>query len=541
MPGRRLPILILPITLTFTVLVLLVLPVFFIGYGQYHSHLEDSEKQECEEELDSKCHMLSVEISHVITSLDSLSLINEINRTSGITEDEFQELSDIVISTSTDLVSAGLIQDGIMTFSNPELLKVLFNGVDFFNSDNETIRLGVEKLLNTGDPQFFHLFPGNDENIIIAAKAYFLEGEPWGITALLVNITGIVESAGIMDSEMGIQILDDHGTPIWGEKESSSRKVTVEIPVGESKWTVTGYMQEELEPSSKREMGYAISVFILISGLFLTVIFTIAFSNRRLHKLVEMRTSELKEETEKLHEENIKRKRTEKEVKDEKERAEMYMDLLSHDIGNLHQGVLVNLQLLQRNKVKDEMKENTKNASLELMKRSIDLVSNVKLITYLKARDAKLVPLNISEAIDASIGEIKKTFPERDINISYEGKKKLMVMADPLIIQVFTNLIGNCVKVQDAGSPFIRIRSKMRSDSVEISIADQGPGIDDDLKPLIFDRTQMKKMRKRSHGIGLMVVKALMDRYDGSVEVVDRVEGEPSRGAKFVLKLKKGV
>jgi hypothetical protein len=59
----------------------------------------------------------------------------------------------------------------------------------------------------------------------------------------------------------------------------------IEIPVGDSQWGVTGYMNEELEPSSQREMGYAISIYVIISGLMLTVIFTIAFSNRRLHKL----------------------------------------------------------------------------------------------------------------------------------------------------------------------------------------------------------------------------------------------------------------
>ena len=55
-----------------------------------------------------------------------------------------------------------------------------------------------------------------------------------------------------------------------------------------------------------------------------------------------------------------------------------------------------------------------------------------------------------------------------------------------LIVQVLINMVDNAVKYTPCGSE-IRISSRKKGKWVEISVADNGPGIPDEQKPRIFD------------------------------------------------------
>jgi signal transduction histidine kinase len=74
-----------------------------------------------------------------------------------------------------------------------------------------------------------------------------------------------------------------------------------------------------------------------------------------------------------------------------------------------------------------------------------------------------------------------------------------------------------------------------------VEVRDQGKGVPDDRKPAIFQRFESlgTDVAAESHGLGLSVVKALVDRYHGRVWVEDRVKGDHTKGATFVLLLPK--
>jgi signal transduction histidine kinase len=63
-------------------------------------------------------------------------------------------------------------------------------------------------------------------------------------------------------------------------------------------------------------------------------------------------------------------------------------------------------------------------------------------------------------------------------------------------------------------------------------------GIVDEEKKFVFDR---RERSERPHtGIGLSLVKVLVDRSKGTIEVKDRIEGDSSTGARFVIDLPLG-
>ncbi|MEA3558267.1 MAG: ATP-binding protein, partial [Candidatus Thermoplasmatota archaeon] len=80
----------------------------------------------------------------------------------------------------------------------------------------------------------------------------------------------------------------------------------------------------------------------------------------------------------------------------------------------------------------------------------------------------------------------------------------------------------------------VKIHEDRELGRVFIEMSDHGPGIPDDMKDLMFQR--FEKGGALSHmGLGLSLVKALTNIYNGNIEVKDRIEGVREWGSKFIV------
>jgi signal transduction histidine kinase len=70
-----------------------------------------------------------------------------------------------------------------------------------------------------------------------------------------------------------------------------------------------------------------------------------------------------------------------------------------------------------------------------------------------------------------------------------------------------------------------------------VMVEDNGPGISDDFKGRIFRRMLKGATNAKGMGLGLYLVKSLVESYGGRVWVEDRVLGDYTKGAKFVVLL----
>lgn len=95
--------------------------------------------------------------------------------------------------------------------------------------------------------------------------------------------------------------------------------------------------------------------------------------------------------------------------------------------------------------------------------------------------------------------------------------------------QVFSNLISNAVKYNDHPQPAISINATEQGDHYEFSITDNGIGIDPEYHRKIFEifQTLRKKNETESTGIGLAIVKKIIDEHHGRLEVTSK-EGHGS-------------
>jgi two-component system sensor histidine kinase PilS (NtrC family) len=150
------------------------------------------------------------------------------------------------------------------------------------------------------------------------------------------------------------------------------------------------------------------------------------------------------------------------------------------------------------------------------------------------ARDEKRrsQSLKLDEFVNELLPFLKPEVHELGITLSSELEEGITILADPdALKQVFTNLFNNA-KEALAGRPGrIRIAARREGQSVLISFADSGPGIDDAIKEKIF--TPYFTTKDAGTGLGLPTVYKIVTELGGEIAAHDSDLG----GAEFVITL----
>ncbi|MEO5816527.1 MAG: hybrid sensor histidine kinase/response regulator [Gemmatimonadaceae bacterium] len=101
------------------------------------------------------------------------------------------------------------------------------------------------------------------------------------------------------------------------------------------------------------------------------------------------------------------------------------------------------------------------------------------------------------------------------------------------IAQVFSNLVGNAIKFTPKGG-LVRLTGKRNKNHIEFVISDNGAGIAADHMPHLFNRFwKATKASRSGAGLGLFIVKGIVESHGGSVSV----ESEPEKGTTFCFSL----
>jgi PAS domain S-box-containing protein len=234
------------------------------------------------------------------------------------------------------------------------------------------------------------------------------------------------------------------------------------------------------------------------------------------------------------------RKRAERRIKEERNKAEFYLDMLGHDIGNLHMGLSTSLELALMLKKDRKSQEKALEIANEVAKKSMKLTESVMLISKIRSESPMLQRIDIKPLLIDAIDQVRKTYPSREMMIHLHGNSR-RINAEPILKEAFYNLIQNGIKVQKTDEPWIEITIKDSkwNDWISIEICDKGYGIPDSEKERIFERFWTSGKESRI-GLGLSIVKALVDRYNGRLSVTDRVNGDYTKGTKFILEFPKG-
>lgn len=236
-----------------------------------------------------------------------------------------------------------------------------------------------------------------------------------------------------------------------------------------------------------------------------------------------------------------------------KDNVKMYLDLLTHDVGNLVNPVNAYLEIvLGTTSVTDSQFKYIASAQ-EAAKSIQHIVRNVRRSAQmLESSEVELVPTNLTKSVQQASHEANAAFLGKKVNIRHSmPQQDVWVVADSFLTEVIYNLITNSVKFDEHDEVVVDVEIKEvrfeDRDWVNVRIVDRGIGIPDDLKDKVFSRDYRKLakldrpvlQKARGAGMGLSIVKSLVDRYGGKIWVENRVYEDYTRGSVFNVLLKK--
>ncbi len=166
--------------------------------------------------------------------------------------------------------------------------------------------------------------------------------------------------------------------------------------------------------------------------------------------------------------------------------------------------------------------------------RTVEIIRGLKLFSRVDEDDLKRV--NLEDGINSTLillnsavkhhVDLVKNFGEIPEVECYGGKMN----------QVFMNIISNAIQaIRETGMEDgkIIITTSQENDLVHISIADNGPGMTEEIKQKLFEPFFTTKPVGEGTGLGLSIVYKIIDKINGKIEV----NTEPGKGTEFIITL----
>ncbi|MFW6437280.1 MAG: PAS domain S-box protein, partial [Halococcoides sp.] len=224
----------------------------------------------------------------------------------------------------------------------------------------------------------------------------------------------------------------------------------------------------------------------------------------------------------------------------QRERMEFFNSILRHDVLNGMTVITMRGEVLC-DRLDGENREHARTI-VDWATSTTEVVKRVRRVveTLTTADDEhELAPIEIGAILEQNVEELQRAYP--GATLTTDVPDGLLVHADELLADVIGNLLANSFDHNDPDGLHIDIAATRRGDRVQISIADDGIGVEDARKESIFRRGETSAKESGS-GFGLFFVDVMVEKYDGEVWVEDNDAGrergdETTPGARFLIEL----
>jgi PAS domain S-box-containing protein len=236
--------------------------------------------------------------------------------------------------------------------------------------------------------------------------------------------------------------------------------------------------------------------------------------------------------------------RMEEALKDADRRKDEFLAMLAHELRNPLAPIRNSLHILRLSSPHDSAAERV----AEMMERQVNhmvrLVDDLMEVSRISRGKIELrkEPIELAAVVRSAV-ETSRPFIEAGGH-----QLALAIPPEPITLegdfvrltQVVANLLNNAAKYSDAGGQ-IWVTVRREGNGVALSVRDTGRGIPPDMLPRVFELfMQIDRHSSRAQGglgIGLTLVKSLVEMHGGSVEALSEGAG---RGSEFVVRLPLG-
>jgi signal transduction histidine kinase len=147
-------------------------------------------------------------------------------------------------------------------------------------------------------------------------------------------------------------------------------------------------------------------------------------------------------------------------------------------------------------------------------------------------------PVTLRDVFAQATERVRKAAEHRKISIEFSLKKGITVVGDQAsLVGLVAILLDNAIKYSPDGTT-VTIAAQQKSDEIELTVKDEGVGIEQADLPHIFDRfyradTSRSKQKVDGYGLGLSIAKQIVEAHHGSISA----KSTPGSGSTFIVKL----
>ncbi|MBQ4913362.1 PAS domain S-box protein [Maribacter sp. MMG018] len=233
-----------------------------------------------------------------------------------------------------------------------------------------------------------------------------------------------------------------------------------------------------------------------------------------------------KEAEELLEEQNVELKKTNSEL-------DSFVYSASHELRAPLTSVMGLIQIMM-----DEQQESHCVHQLQMMENSItrldDFIKEIIAFSRNRNLEVQLDEIDFHDLIDDVLESLWYLKNIQAITFVKDIKNDVPFISDKKRVMVLlNNLISNAIKYHDIDkdNPTVWINIRTSQQNVVIEIKDNGPGIEKELQNKIFDMFYRVSAKVMGSGIGLYIVKEILNKLGGSINV----ESKPKKGSSFII------
>ncbi len=210
---------------------------------------------------------------------------------------------------------------------------------------------------------------------------------------------------------------------------------------------------------------------------------------------------------------------------------------IAHEINNPLAGVLTYTKLLARKISGDTFEKGAALDHLSKMEAEVSRCSRIirNLLDFSRQTEPILRLVDVSQLIEQVLTMVGHQAELQKVDVVRELSPSLpRVMADPdKLQQVFTNLTLNAIQAMSGGGK-LTLRTSVTNDWVRIDVQDTGCGISKENLSKLFTPFFTTKEKGSGVGLGLAVVRGIIERHKGEI----KVQSEVGKGTTFSVYLR---
>jgi PAS domain S-box-containing protein len=216
---------------------------------------------------------------------------------------------------------------------------------------------------------------------------------------------------------------------------------------------------------------------------------------------------------------------------------DVFVGMLSHELRTPVTAIFGGSQMLRRPNLDEKTRREIIDDVAAESERLERLVENLLVLARAERHEVQSGrdPVLLRPLIERIVADKRRRWPGYQINVDVPAGLPPAIGDEGSLELVIRNLISNSLKYGPPGGEII-VRARPVDGMLQIAVLDEGPGLPKEEPERLFDlfyRTDEAKRRAQGAGIGLFVVRALVESVGGTVVARDRPDG----GAEFAVNL----